>query len=338
MESYVETYVLFRGNKRVTLRPEDMTTEKIGVIFQVQKETVYLTDDNNVAIFPRPDGDFNTFDLITRSHYEVHGDSTTAEQATAALPTGQPVRFSFHRSISTATSSSCSRSTTTKSFVRNILMAEVVNGKLETNKIVTVRFAEFEACVQTISTKVTEALGLQEAVILTDTLGNEIIDSEGTRGSAYWKQNSRKVFAVPEQQMELLQTNKRKRLSRKEDTGLQEVIADIEEVVEAAQGLKEVSKIIKTLTGQSTMTTTLCLSEAEVASLKLVFGCLVCTGPAAKPVFSTCCRSFIGCKECIERWNSSHDYCPKCRSVDLDRGIHEVAGLDEALAALEKLF
>lgn len=49
--------------------------------------------------------------------------------------------------------------------------------------------------------------------------------------------------------------------SRKEDTGLQEVMADIEEVVEAAQGLREVSKMIKDLSGfaQSTMTTTLCL-------------------------------------------------------------------------------
>ncbi len=62
------------------------------------------------------------------------------------------------------------------------------------------------------------------------------------------------------------------------------------------------------------------------------------TGPADKPIFSTCCRSLIGCKACIEMWNSSHIYCLKCRSVDLESSIHEVAGLDEALAALEKLF
>lgn len=68
--------------------------------------------------------------------------------------------------------------------------------------------------------------------------------------------------------------------SRKEDTGLPEVIADIEEVVEAAQGLREVSKIIKDLSrfAHSTMKTTLSLSEAEVASLRMVFACLVCKG------------------------------------------------------------
>ncbi len=68
------------------------------------------------------------------------------------------------------------------SIFRNVLMAEVVNGKLETNKMVMVRFSEFEACVQTINTKVTGALGLQEAIILTDSQGNKTIDSEGTRG------------------------------------------------------------------------------------------------------------------------------------------------------------
>lgn len=68
--------------------------------------------------------------------------------------------------------------------------------------------------------------------------------------------------------------------SQREDTGLQEVVADTEEVVDAAQGLKEVSKMIKEFRefAHSTLRTTLVLSEAEVASLKTAFGCLVCTG------------------------------------------------------------
>lgn len=47
--------------------------------------------------------------------------------------------------------------------------------------------------------------------------------------------------------------------SRREDVGLQEVVADTEEVVKAAQGLKEVTKMIKELSGfaHSTLTTTL---------------------------------------------------------------------------------
>ncbi|KAM8846644.1 uncharacterized protein ACB058_012916 [Synchiropus picturatus] len=186
----------------------------------------------------------------------------------------------------------CSRNSKLLSLFRNVFFADVINGKLESSKMVTVRFTEFEACVATITDKVKEALGEQEPVILTDSQGNKIIDSEGTRGSGYWKQNSRKVFAVPE--AHLLQVNKRRRRSRREDTGLQEVVADIEDVVEA--GLKEVSQIIKDLSafGHSTLTTTLSLSEAEGASLREICSCLACKGLLKRPMFSTCCRSLIG--------------------------------------------
>ena len=57
-------------------------------------------------------------------------------------------------------------------------------------------------------------------------------------------------------------------------------MAEIEDVVEAAQGLKDVAQIIKDLTGvgQSTLTTTLSLTENEAASLKEVFNCIICKG------------------------------------------------------------
>lgn len=68
--------------------------------------------------------------------------------------------------------------------------------------------------------------------------------------------------------------------SQREDTGLQEVAAYIEDVVEAAQGLEYVSEMIKHLSGfaRSTLTTILSLSEAEITSLREVFCCLVCKG------------------------------------------------------------
>lgn len=61
--------------------------------------------------------------------------------------------------------------------------------------------------------------------------------------------------------------------------GLLNVISDIEQVVEAAQE-GEVSKTLRDLSGiaHSTLTTTLTLSEAEVASLKAAFACVVCKG------------------------------------------------------------
>lgn len=68
------------------------------------------------------------------------------------------------------------------SMFRNVFFADVLNGKLQTSKMVTVRFTELEACVATVTSKVKEALGEQESIILTDSQGNQIIDSEGTRG------------------------------------------------------------------------------------------------------------------------------------------------------------
>ncbi len=65
---------------------------------------------------------------------------------------------------------------------RNILI-EVVDGKPETRKTVTVRFTEFEFSMGSIRAKVVEALGQDEPVVLIDSHGNEIIDSEGTRGT-----------------------------------------------------------------------------------------------------------------------------------------------------------
>ncbi|XP_077381397.1 uncharacterized protein LOC144021181 [Festucalex cinctus] len=136
--------------------------------------------------------------------------------------------------------------------------------------------------------------------------------------------------------MDLVQVNKRRRVTRRE----QEITTDIEEVIEAAQGLKDVMSIIKELTGyaHSTLKTTLSLSEAEVASLKAAFCCLVCKGPLDKPMFSTCCRSLIGCKTYILEWMKSSSHCLNCRAADVEGSILEVAGLCEALAPLHKLF
>lgn len=72
------------------------------------------------------------------------------------------------------------------SIFRNVFITEVLNGKLETSKIVTVCFSDFEACVKTITSEVKERerklLGQQETIILADSQGNEIVDSDGTRG------------------------------------------------------------------------------------------------------------------------------------------------------------
>ena len=63
----------------------------------------------------------------------------------------------------------------------NILIAELVEVKLETSKTLTV-FTEFEASVTGILSKVNEALGQEDMLILTNSQGKKILDSEGTKG------------------------------------------------------------------------------------------------------------------------------------------------------------
>ncbi|XP_032365447.1 uncharacterized protein LOC116680977 [Etheostoma spectabile] len=267
----MESFILFRGSKRVTVKENDMTTEKIARIFQVHGPSLYITDDSNIALFPGPDGHFSTLDLTVRGHYEVHGGSSVEDSApgVSSVPvTHNPTRFSFHRPPSAATGSAARasanpRATLTKTFQRTIFIAELVDGKLETSTTLTVRFSEFEASVMCIQNKVNDALEQEDSRILTDGQGNKILDSEGTRGSSFWKQNARKVFAVQEEHFLQLQASKKRRLSyliwkmhiimvayfcsRREDTGLDGVFDRIEEVVLAAQGLQEVSTTMKEL-------------------------------------------------------------------------------------------
>ncbi|XP_038162656.1 uncharacterized protein LOC119797584 [Cyprinodon tularosa] len=335
----MDTYVLFRGSKRVTLKEEDMTTEKISRIFQVHGSSVYITDDTNVAIFPGNDGHFSTIDLRVRGHYEVHGESDAVGE-----PSSVPVPFAFRRPSSVAAGSALTarpspRAPVTKTYQRTIFVADLVEGMLETSKTLTVRFSEFEASVMGITNKVNDALEHEDSFILTDGQGKRILDTEGTRGAAFWKQNARKVCAVKEGDLQQLQGSKKRRLSRRDDNGLEAVYDTIEEVVLAAQGLREVSTTIKELThlASSNRRTPVSLTEAEAAAVKEAFSCIICKGPVVDPMVSSCCHSIVGCRSCIEQWQQNSAFCPKCRADDFGRNAQKLTGLSDALAALDKI-
>ncbi|XP_031153404.1 uncharacterized protein LOC116048424 [Sander lucioperca] len=197
------SFVLFSAAKRVTLREEDMTVEKISKIFRVTSQSLYLTDDTNVAVFPGAEGHFSSFDLRNKAHYEVHGAGAVLDAgvnvAAGPLPTpSTSSQFRFSRSASSASPSVPLRAQSLKYFTRTVSLGEVQSGKLVNSRMVGVRFTEQEASVPSMIAKVKDALGSNEQLILTDHNGVEILDSEGARGTFYWKQNSRKIMAVPE--------------------------------------------------------------------------------------------------------------------------------------------
>ncbi|CAM4462427.1 unnamed protein product [Leuciscus chuanchicus] len=134
-------------------------------------------------------------------------------------------------------------------------------------------------------------------------------------GSAYWKQNSRKVFAVPEQQF-LDMRSKRRRLSqRDDDSQLPEVLERIEEVVLASQELPEVAQAIRGL------------SELTLARRRFI-------------TFTDeelCCQSLIACKVCFDQWQRNANTCVKCRGDNSRENTYRVTGIDGALSAFGDL-
>ena len=65
----------------------------------------------------------------------------------------------------------------------------------------------------------------------------------------------------------------------RDGAGFRDAIGDIEELVEAAQGLGEVSAMIKDLKGpESTLISTLSLSRDEVSAITSTFACALCKG------------------------------------------------------------
>lgn len=72
----------------------------LAIVFKVSSQTLYLTDDSNIAIFPAQSGYFSALDFTARGHYEVHGDEVEKGVLTPGTPLSTPTasqRFSFTR-------------------------------------------------------------------------------------------------------------------------------------------------------------------------------------------------------------------------------------------------
>lgn len=64
---------------------------------KVYAPSLYITHDDNVAIFPGYSGHFSCVDLINHGHYEVHGDDIGLPVAEQSQPSSSQSRFQFHR-------------------------------------------------------------------------------------------------------------------------------------------------------------------------------------------------------------------------------------------------
>ncbi|KAL2081711.1 hypothetical protein ACEWY4_023564 [Coilia grayii] len=207
-----------------------------------------------------------------------------------------------------------------------------------------VRFFEGHTNVQGILVKVQDALGAYDPLILTDGQGNDILDSEGTRGSLYWKQSARKILAVPEMQFMELKSGKRRRSARNDEAvGLQEEYDKIEEVVMAAQSLPDVTEAIKKLSQLAieSRSSIHILTEDQADGIRAAFCCCVCKGTVCwfknTPCIPTAVLGKLACctvspQRVVQCENAQ---CVKCRADNFN--VVEVSRLSEALNALEEV-
>ncbi|KAK7168473.1 hypothetical protein R3I94_002520 [Phoxinus phoxinus] len=320
-----------------------MSVEKICRIFQVDGSSLYITDDANTRNISRAIWTFCTpilyIAVITRStgiknkvSYKVSYKVSFLQAEPYPLllfllPScaARTYCFFFHRN--TTTFPWTPRATglfTARSFQRSVHVAEIINDKLSTSRTVVIRFLEADATVERITAKVKDALGCDEPITLTDSQGNEImdshLDSHGTRSSQYWKQNSRKIYAIYEYDFLEFQNGRRAKASRRAEDSLsaQEVIGKINQIKQAAEGLQDITTTIKQLSELAKSKTTTVMPDACLHTLKDAFTCLICKALMEEPMFSTCCESLVGCQTCVEQWRLTADHCLKCRAEEFD--------------------
>ena len=143
----------------------------------------------------------------------------------------------------------------------------------------------------------------------------------------FWKVNSRKFFAVPEDD---LLAPSRKRSKRKESSSadsayLEDSLDDIRHEVESIK-----SKMDKLFAVTKNMPVPPGLKSLLHDALK----CKICHEVPVKPpiIFAKCCKSILGCQTCVDEWYADGGLsktCPACRSP---RGLSEtmqILGLDE---------
>ncbi|XP_060729279.1 uncharacterized protein LOC132847758 [Tachysurus vachellii] len=213
--------------------------------------------------------------------------------------------------------------------VLTIFLGQLEGDKIVQDKALIIPFQESEACLSTITTKVKEALaiGADENIILTDSQGNLLLDSPGTKGSSYWKQSSRRFFAIKDVFAEMGRRRKRRKLGqakRHEESELLEIRDKIEEVLLASEGLPAVSAKLRELSKHSEG-----LTEQQSEILKTSFRCNVCRGVMNSPMLARCCRSLVGCRECVNAILQEGQGCVKCRSPITEESLVAVAGLSE---------
>lgn len=131
-------------------------------------------------------------------------------------------------------------------------------------------------------------------------------DSPPLRTMSFWKNNSRRIFAVKERDIAM------DRQQQSSGTTLQNVMV----------GLNRIETKIDTYSDLATV-------------CSKVFKCLICLLPAGPDIiFGGCCKQLLGCEGCVSPWFAENDTCLHCRS---DEGSEKIIQLRCFGEIIEKL-
>ncbi|KAA0718213.1 hypothetical protein E1301_Tti001193 [Triplophysa tibetana] len=103
-------------------------------------------------------------------------------------------RFSFSRSATATAARTPHNATSPKLYQRTIFLGQLQGEKIVQEKALVIPFEESSLPTMTFKVKEALAMGADENIILTDSQGNLLLDTLGTKGSAYWKQSSRRLL------------------------------------------------------------------------------------------------------------------------------------------------
>ena len=124
---------------------------------------------------------------------------------------------------------------------------------------------------------------------------------------------------------------------RVKDSLIRRVESKVNEAREDIDTIKEAIQDIMHLNSQSK------LPLGIVRLLRDAFQCKICLEIPVKPpaIISKCCKTIIGCEECVNKWYSGTDaltkMCPSCRT---ERGYSEtfvLRGIDVFLLEMKKV-
>ncbi|XP_066926820.1 uncharacterized protein [Clytia hemisphaerica] len=331
----MKTFTLCYGAAEVKLRLSQINQRNIGRSFQITDTTGIFLKHGSNAEFTNDHANFDLGDYADKTIFNVcisgvpqASQSQPQPSSSTDVTSSTPATNSAQQSTPRQPPSSLQRIARKPLATVKVVRADVGENGKPTNvhfhnlSVHVNLYSEEQANIPFILGKVNEEINDDYDLVLVGANGLSYYDQEGTRGVAFWKVGSRKVFAVPREDisnrrrrsLEEIETtsptpNKRRRSLHEEST-LDNVVGELTDIKGALETFKKLAFKHH-------------FSAAFLHSLEEAFSCCICHRyPALKPMGCQQCGTLVSCQACSDRHfgssNVSAKTCPKCRC---ERGL-----------------